>query len=361
MRRQALGRANTIIIVTAIFFATAPFIVAGYYIVGIYRLDQQQKAEAARQAQEAEVLRLEGLKKRQELVRKIEEARSNPSSPNRAVIGILELELALMPEYASSEPYFRLDGLLSLINVILVLIIIVPVILIFIFAPALASAPLALFLIFTWRRPYNIVLLRPFFSKESSSALTYLVKWGLAGLGHFYTLSDRHIRQKWYIVFPILLGQLSFLHFRFEKVRSRKTADKLCRTIRQRRRRIFNWAVSYSRIFPIACADRQWQYTITRLLSDVDLILIDITGNKNNIRWEIQECKRLGLMEKVIFIAYTAGAGSPLEVVIGDEVVKRYEVVPYGRCDTQEVREIMELMISKILASASYTRHPPAL
>lgn len=171
------------------------------------------------------------------------------------------------------------------------------------FIPGLISLPFSFYLSLSWHNPYNLVMLRPFSRKNTNNALKYLIKNGLCGLGFFYTLADSQIRQKWYVIYPILLGQLSLFQFRLPKIKSDKSVKKIKLILGQKRRRIYNWSVSKSKIFPLTCSDECWQDSVRELFACADIILIDLTGFHPNVWWEIDECERLDLLKRVIFVA----------------------------------------------------------
>lgn len=219
------------------------------------------------------------------------------------------------------------------------------------FLPALVAFPLALILMFTWREPYNIILLRPFFKKDVSKSVKHLVRGGLAGFGFIYTLSDPHMQQKWYVKYPVLLGTLSFLQFRFRRLTRRKTVDKFVSAVNRRRLRIFNWAVSWSKVFPVTCVDKHWQYCVSKLLLSADIILIDLTGEKSNVIWEIQECEQLGLMDRVVFIQREEGPEYIPEVIFKGADSTSYGVIRYRQSEQLGVDEIMRAVALKLTNS----------
>src|SRR5262249_46264126 len=117
---------------------------------------------------------------------------------------------------------------------------------------------------------------------------------------------DRDLRQRWYLRYPVLLGQLSFLRFRLGKLRTHKAVDRLCHSMRRRFLRSVNWTVSYSKVFAVRSADSCWQYAVASLLARADLVVFELSGPSANVRWELEECVRRGIVARVAFLAQDA-------------------------------------------------------
>ena len=225
-------------------------------------------------------------------------------------------------------------------------------ILTFLFVPAVVSLPFSALLVFTWQCPYTFVFLRPFSHQSTSKALKRLVARGLAGFGFFYTLADAGIQQKWYVEYPVLLGQLSFLQFRSRKIKYRQDAERLPAMIKRRRLRILNWVVSKNKIFPMACVDAQWRYCVGSLMYYANIVIVDLTEVSPNVLWEIQESERLNLRHKVIFITPRSKLEESMRILNENNLVAATEeIVPYENFSKQELRQLRELVSSRLAAN----------
>jgi hypothetical protein len=76
--------------------------------------------------------------------------------------------------------------------------------------------------------------------------------------------------------------------------------------MRRRLPRNLNWFFSLSKIFAVASTDQAWQPAVTRLAHEADLILIDLTGARKHVVWELQRCAALHLLDRVIVIAHAS-------------------------------------------------------
>ena len=111
-------------------------------------------------------------------------------------------------------PFFA--GLISLgiFLAAIVLVVALPVVdVVFYTLPVLISAPLILPGVLAWRTPARIIVLRRFGRRDLSRSLRRVIRRDVAGFGHVYTLGDPHIRVRWFIRFPFLVGHLAFFTF----------------------------------------------------------------------------------------------------------------------------------------------------
>lgn len=253
-----------------------------------------------------------------------------------------------------------LGELLETLNAWTILLnLLVILILIHLFVPAIAVFPFFCLLVMRWRDPLNIVVLRPFSHENTSRTLRKLIRTRLSGLGFFYTLADDHIKQKWYIKYPIIIGQTSLFQFRtgaWRKIDDPSEVDELCERLEQRRRRILNWIVSWDKVFPIKCDNTQWQYCVGNLISYADVILVDLTGCKDNIVWEILACNGLGLMSNMILLAERESVNECSEFLINNGINTPHELIAYGLPDKKELDRLMNIVLSRIstFGKASY-------
>lgn len=168
--------------------------------------------------------------------------------------------------------------------------------------PLLVTLPLVLPYVLFWKTPGHFLLLRPFSKKWNRGIVKRLMRRNVAPYGHIYTLSDSKIKIPWYIQIPIILGQLSLFLFRFRTIYRPEQLEKLELAIRRRWLRNLNWSLSYMKIFPVTCMDFSWKACVSRLLSDMDVIIIDLSETKTGVIWELDRCKELGVLDKVLFV-----------------------------------------------------------
>lgn len=170
------------------------------------------------------------------------------------------------------------------------------------FLPSLIAMPVMFKLIRKWERPARILLLRPFNDSWVSRHLRRLVHVELARFGHVYTLADPLIRIPWYVRIPVFLGQLSLFSFRRITVQTPLDIEAMARMLWRTRMRTINWCVSSSKIFPLYCSTQAWQSCVARLILEVDVIILDLTGLRQGVLFELALLRRLGAFSKVIAI-----------------------------------------------------------
>jgi hypothetical protein len=173
---------------------------------------------------------------------------------------------------------------------------------VFFVAPFAATLPLTFPLAVSWTRPARFLLLRPFHRRNLTTGLVRFLRRHVVDFGHTYTLADTTLKVPWYVRVPALLGQVSLFSFRFRKIRHPAHVYRACRALRRTRLRNMNWLVSIDKVFALACSDAAWRAVVSRLLGEVDLVFIDMTGIRENVIWEVEQCIRLGKLDRVILV-----------------------------------------------------------
>jgi len=220
--------------------------------------------------------------------------------------------------------------------------------------PTLVLLPITAIAALFWQRPTRILILRPFNRVEISAMLKRLIRESVGLLGHVYTLSDSGIRQKWYIRWPVLLPQTWILHFRLKKILKESDIDKLGSRVRRSWYRNINWFSSFSKIFPISCSDSLWQACVQKLLELSDVVLVELTGATTNIMWEIEEIRRMNLINHVVFIVNAEHLGQAQEffATIDIDAKNRGKLYVYDNNGLQEF-ESMVIELSRIIERPS--------
>jgi hypothetical protein len=174
--------------------------------------------------------------------------------------------------------------------------------------PSLVALPVAGPLTLRWRKPARIVLLRPFNRGREGRALRRIVRQCLAPFGHVYSLADADVRVPLWVRAPLLGGQLSLFHFRRRRIQRVRHLDALCKAISRTRRRNLNWCLSWGKLFPVAVVDVGWQATVLRLFRQANLLVFDISEQSENLHWEIENCARIGMLGRAVFLVNAASA-----------------------------------------------------
>lgn len=163
-------------------------------------------------------------------------------------------------------------------------------------SPALTSISIR------WKNPAHILLLRPFHRGAASRGLKKIVRTQIAKFGHVYTLADTDIHVPWYVTIPIFLGQISFFKFRYREIIKPSQLVRLLKATKRTRIRNLNWAISYSKIFPVSTADTSWKIVVHKLILSNDIVIIDLSNFEQNVSFELELCINLGILNRVICI-----------------------------------------------------------
>jgi hypothetical protein len=168
--------------------------------------------------------------------------------------------------------------------------------------PTILTFPLATFTAWRWKRPPSLLLLRPFHQGRASRALAKVVRRHLASVGHVYSLADGDIHVPWYVTLSTLLGQLSILSFGYREITQPRQLDRLVRSIGKSWFRSVNWAVSWSKVFPISTSDSAWVPVVRTLLGRVDVVVVDVSVWRPNVVRELELCSELAILPRVVCI-----------------------------------------------------------
>jgi len=171
------------------------------------------------------------------------------------------------------------------------------------FIPFLLTLPVVLPFTRSWCDPVRFLILRPFNKDRITEELTRFLRDQFAPFGHCYTLSDRKVRIPLFVRIPLVLGQLAFFNFRLRKIRRPQHIENLAQAMRKRVRRNLNWCFSKTKLFPITCCDPGWQACVTRLVQEVDIVVVDLSSITTNIAWELGLLRDSGALSKAVFLS----------------------------------------------------------
>jgi hypothetical protein len=181
--------------------------------------------------------------------------------------------------------------------------------------PVLLSLPVLLPSAVHWRNPRRIVVFRRFHIAENMALGRALTRY-LARYGHVFTLADRRLHLHWTVRIPLLLGQLSLLHFRPRRIDNDGRLEALSRLLAQRVRLNVNWMVSYGKLFALRTSDEFWRASVRLMLDHADLAVIDLSESSESLLWEIDECLK-SLPGRTIFLAGHEKYGPAVEWIEG--------------------------------------------
>ena len=181
---------------------------------------------------------------------------------------------------------------------------------IFVFVGLLISLPYLL-----WQDPLRILLLRPFDQRNVTRSLKKFICRNLSGWGHVLTLTDRHINESYFknstrffsprrLIYEVLI----FFLFPLVRlpgiliiVRKEKHLARLAAALNNRYN--LNCFSLSDIIRKVRSTDALWQRVALFLISNTDLIIIDITVVKEGTIWEVERIVSNGLLSKCLLIA----------------------------------------------------------
>lgn len=167
-------------------------------------------------------------------------------------------------------------------------------------------ASLAIFIAFNgplWKHPARIVVLRPF-GMRYGNPLRRLLKRCLRYYGHVYTLSDETIStNRVFLLLEVLPYKLASLCRYRHEVTSDHHYAILHASLSERIARNLNWSFSADKIFKIHTSNAWWQHVVRVLINAADLVMVDLSGNKPGVQWELSELAHYRGMERAVFVA----------------------------------------------------------
>jgi hypothetical protein len=214
----------------------------------------------------------------------------------------------------------------------------------------LLFVPMALLFALTWRQPSCALILRPFRYKKASRALRRLIRNELAGVGHFYTLSDRHLRLAWISRVPRPLQELGFFAFQ-HAVDSESSLNEASRRLSRTWLRTINWFYSRHKLFTIDCNAHFWGRTVELLANRVAIILVDLTGLHAAVIEEMQFVRKLRGMRSLICIV-EEGELQPAKLFLSQNFPEEnIPLVTYNLSGSSEPGALLRL-VAEILVAA---------
>jgi hypothetical protein len=153
-----------------------------------------------------------------------------------------------------------------------------------------------------WQSPPRFLLLRPFNRARLSRPLKQLLRREVAPFGHVYTLSDADIKVPWYVRMPIVLGQLALFSCRFRRIRDQAQIPGFVRAVERTWLRNINWCMAFGKVFPVASSDHAWRALVECLLPRCDAVIIDVSDLRENVMWEIERARSLGLETRTLYL-----------------------------------------------------------
>lgn len=168
--------------------------------------------------------------------------------------------------------------------------------------PFVLTLPVTAPIIALWHTPARFLFLRPFNHGPLTRSLTRVARRDVAPFGHVYTLSDSDIKVPWYIRVPLVLGQLALFSFRIRRVRDARHVEGLGRAADRIWLRNINWCMSFSKVFPVASTDERWREVVGCLLKRSDGILVDASELRENLLWEVEHARALGLEPRMLYL-----------------------------------------------------------
>jgi len=225
--------------------------------------------------------------------------------------------------------------------------------------PFVLTLPICAPVIALWRNPARILVFRPFNQGQLTGPLRRILRVGVAPFGHTYTLSDADIKVPWFVRIPLIFGQLALFSFRMRQIRDNRAVENLGTVLNRTWLRNVNWCMGWGKVFPIACSNVLWRSCVTELAQRVDVIFIDVTNLRENVIWEVNLCRQLGVEDRIVYLVHideSKAARPRLADVTGKEVasLRIFEFDNDGLTDMESFRS---RMIELAMKPATGNRH----
>jgi hypothetical protein len=185
--------------------------------------------------------------------------------------------------------------------------------------------------IFSWIRPYRILLLRPFQSKKISGPLKRFMKKNVSFYGHTITLSDKYLKESRleYITFwvprsvPDIFVLILFIlppirqFKRWIRVGSASSYQFLQNRMARRFTMNMFWqnAFNGNKLLKVKCSDTWWKQCVDLLMYSSQLIIVDLSWVKVGTKWELDKIDRRDLERKTLFVVGEDAAGYAHEII----------------------------------------------
>jgi hypothetical protein len=244
-----------------------------------------------------------------------------------------------------------------------------------------------------WKHPPRVLLLRPFHHKQLSRRLAKAIAASLGDLGHVFTLADENIKGRrflWLMWIPfavcllalaavlssampndtprpavVALGCVAVIifaqwfawsiaglkHYSSPPIRRVEDVPRCVKWMDDDEGRTRQWCFIPSKVFAMRCVGDidVWLPTVAALVDQVDIIAIDLSasGNRKHLELEVDECDRLGAMNRVMFLC-DEDSEDDVRAYLGARYpdVPRRVVVYGGKADGELMLRGCELLAS---------------
>jgi hypothetical protein len=211
-----------------------------------------------------------------------------------------------------------------------------------------------------WQAPPRFLFLRPFNRGLLSRPLKRTARRDVAPFGHIYTLSDADINVPWYVRIPVLFGQLALFSFRMRRVRDARQIGNLESAVDRTWLRNMNWCISFGKVFPVASADACWREVVHCLLQRSSAVIIDVSDLRENVTWEIDQARILGLESRVFYlisVERAEGSRAALAHALGDTACAS-RLFRYGKSGLIDRERFTAALVEALAAEASGKNGP---
>lgn len=181
----------------------------------------------------------------------------------------------------------------------------------------------------SWRRPYRVLLLRPFQAKKVSRSLRRFVRREVAFSGHVFTLADKYVKESrllhylnWIPRNPVELLMLP-LYF-LPPVRHLQrwllvndAGDYRFLRKRMARRKTLNmfWQNSFNKLLTVKASDTWWRQCVDLMMYSCHTIVVDLSWVKSGTEWELEKIDRRDLEQKTVLVVAEDAQAYAREVI----------------------------------------------
>lgn len=185
--------------------------------------------------------------------------------------------------------------------------------------------------IYTWTKPYRILLLRPFQARKLSRPLKRFVKKNVSFYGHTITLADKFLKESWFMFVTFWIPRsipeiFVLILFFFPPIRQfkrwiRVSSSSSYQFLKKRLSRRFTmnmfWQNTFSgdKLLKVKCSDTWWKQCVDLLMFSSQLIIVDLSWVKVGTEWELDKINSRDLEGKTVFIVSEDAADYAREVM----------------------------------------------
>jgi hypothetical protein len=114
--------------------------------------------------------------------------------------------------------------------------------------------------------------------------------------------------------------------------------------------RNINWCMSFEKMFAVASSDAHWRQVVVCLLKRSSAVIVDVSDLRDNVVWEIDQARVLGVEPRILYLASLEQADK-LQAALGAEACA-FRLFHYGRNGLADPERFRRTLAETVAAGA---------